>query len=274
MTSRTVVITGASTGIGRKAAEWLHERGWTVFAGVRKDADMQAIRDYDSERMVPLRLDVTDPAHIAAAAQAVGPELDALVNNAGVGFGGPMEFIDLDGLRRQYEINVFGQVAVTQAFLPALRVRTGRIAMVGSIAGRVVTPLMGPYCSSKFALKAITHAFRQELAPDGLHVALVEPGAVNTAIWGKAKATSTSVRDGLPAEAEAIYGARLDQAQARFARQDGGGVEASVVAEAIEHALTAKRPRTRYLIGSDARMGAWVSWLAPDRTVDRLVGQR
>lgn len=271
--SRSVLITGASTGIGRAAADWLHERGWTVFAGARKDADLAAL-DAVGERMVAVRLDVTKAEHIAQAVERIGEGLDGLVNNAGIGMGGPMECVPIDDLRWQFEVNVFAQMAVTQAMLPKLRQNTGRVVNIGSIGGRIVSPMMGPYCASKFALQALNHALRQELAPEGMHVCLVEPGVVNTAIWGKAQNTAQTNRAALSPEADARYAAFLDTAEKRFAEQDGTGVDGTVVAAAIEHALTAPTPKTRYLIGNDARMGAWLRWAAGDRTVDRLAGGR
>lgn len=272
--ARSVLITGASTGIGRAAAEWLHARDWVVYAGARKDADLDALAAIGSERLIPVRLDVTDQGHIDAAAAKIGSGLDGLVNNAGIGMGGPMEFVPVDDLRRQFEVNVFAQMAVTQALMPAIRANKGRIVNIGSIGGRIVSPLMGPYCASKFALQALTHALRQELAPEGMHVSLVEPGVVNTAIWGKAQDTAANNRAALPPEGEARYAAFLDAAEKRFKDQQGGGVDGTVVAAAIEHALTAATPKTRYLVGQDAKMGAWLRWAAGDRTVDRLAGNR
>ncbi|MFK7927330.1 MAG: SDR family oxidoreductase [Myxococcota bacterium] len=271
---RSVLITGASTGIGRAAAEWLHNRGWTVYAGARKDRDLESLAAVGSDRMIPVQLDITDAEHIAAATDRIGDTLDGVVNNAGVGTGGPIECIAIDDLRRQFEVNVFAQVAVTQAVMPALRARKGRIVNIGSIGGRIVSPMLGPYCASKFALQAITHALRQELAPEGMHVALIEPGVVNTDIWGKAQTTAAHNRGALTPEAEARYATFLDVAERRFQEQEGGGVDSSVVAKAIEHALSAPTPKTRYLIGNDAKMGAWLRWLGGDRTVDRMAGKR
>ncbi len=186
-----IVITGASTGIGRACAFELDRRGFRVFAGVRKPRDGEALREAASERLVPLEIDVTDPQSIEAAAKTVstvvgGAGLWGLVNNAGISVSGPIDFVELDELRRQLEVNVIGPVAVTQAVLPLIRPARGRIVNVGSIGGHNAAPFVGPYSASKFAIEGVTQALRREVRPFGIEVAIVDPGAVQSEIWGKA----------------------------------------------------------------------------------------
>ena len=211
-------------------------------------------------------LDVTDAAAVAQAAAGI-EELDALVDNAGIGIAGPLEVLPLDALSRQLEVNVVGQLRVTQALLPALRRRRGRIVIMGSISGRSALPFLGAYAMSKFALEALADSLRLELAPWGMHVALVEPGTIATAIWTKPQQAA----EALPPQALALYGDRIAQFRALAAkRAAAAGVPAADVARAVEHALTAKKPRTRYLVGPDAKRRARLERL-PDRIRDRVL---
>ncbi len=203
-------------------------------------------------------LDVTDPEAIAALRF---DRLDGLVNNAGIAIAAPLEDLPLAELRRQLEVNVIGQLAVTQALLPALRAARGRIVIVGSIAGRSALPFLGAYAISKFALEAATDALRVELAPEGIEVALVEPGTIATPIWTKPQPVADIVSD--------RYRARVERFRAAAAKRAANAAPADRVAKAIEHALTAGRPRTRYLVGRDARIRATVERL-PDRLRDRV----
>ena len=274
-----VVVTGASTGIGRACALDLDARGFTVYAGVRKDADGDALRSAASPRLVPLRIDVTDAASIAAAkaqveAAAAGKGVAGLVNNAGIGVGGPLEFIDLDELRRQLEVNVTGQIAVTQAFLPMLRQAKGRIVFMGSVAGRLATPFIAPYSASKHALEAITDAFRIELRPWGIGVAIVEPGSIATPIWDKAQVQTNEIQASASEEQRALYGDTLESVRGALLEFQKRGIPPERVAKAVAHALTARRPKTRYLVGTDARLQAAMATVAPDRIVDRLVARQ
>ena len=213
-----------------------------------------------------LIFDVTDPGAIAAAAAGVD-RLDALVANAGIAIAAPLEFLPPEELTRQLDVNVVGQLRVLQAFLPALRVARGRIVIVGSIAGRSALPFLGAYAMSKFALEAMADSLRVELQPWGMHVAIIEPGTIATAIWTKPQRTIES----LPPEIVERYGTRLEQfRRLAAARSSRHGVPAASVAAAIEHALTAARPRTRYVIGPDAKKRARVQHL-PDRARDRLL---
>lgn len=268
--ARRVVVTGASSGIGEACALRLARRGWHVFAGVRRDEDGERLQAGGGGRIEPLRIDVTDSASIAAAADALGEApLDGLVNNAGIAVALPIEFVPLDELRRQLEVNVVGQVAVTQAFLEPLRRARGRIVNVGSIAGRSSLPFLGAYAASKHALEALTDALRIELAPFGIGVAIVEPGSIATPIWRKGAETFQRLAADLPPEATSLYGQRMAAFREAATAAGRRGEPADTVAKVVEHALTATRPRTRYLVGRDARLRAAFEHL-PDRVRDRV----
>jgi NAD(P)-dependent dehydrogenase (short-subunit alcohol dehydrogenase family) len=261
LADRTVLVTGASSGIGAACAERLARGGWDVFAGVRTAGAAPA-------GTTELLLDVTDAEAIEAAAGAVGERLDGLVDNAGIAVAAPLEHLPLDELRRQLEVNVVGQLAVVQALLPALRVAHGRIVLIGSIAGTSALPFLGAYAISKFALEAMADSLRVELADDGVEVALVRPGTIATPIWVKPQ----PVADALAPEALERYGARLRAMRMFAAARAASAAPADSVARAVEHALTARRPRTRYLVGRDARIRAVVERL-PDRVRDRAVSR-
>ena len=275
-TPPSVVITGASTGIGRDAALHLDRNGFRVFAGVRREADAESLQKEASPRLEPLLLDVTDAAAIEAAAKRVDAEvgtagLAGLVNNAGIGIGAPIEFLDLDELRRQFEVNVVAVVAVTQAFLPALRRARGRLVNVGSIGGRVSQPLVGPYSASKFAMEAISESERMELAPWGIEVSLIEPGAIATAIWDKTQTYAGGMLQTLPPEANELYGDAVRSVLAILEYQQRAAIPPAATSRAIHHALTAARPKTRYVVGNDARAQAFLARFLPDRWRDALL---
>ena len=273
-----VMITGASTGIGKACAMRLDRLGFQVFAGVRKDADGGALVETASERLTPVLIDVTDETSIASAAdivaKAVGDEgLAGLVNNAGIAVPGPLEFMPLGDLRHQMEVNSIGQIAVTQAFLPLLRKCRGRIVNIGSIAGRSVTPFVGAYAASKFAMEAFTDALRMELRPWGISVSIVEPGSIATPIWNKGTATADDLEKKLSKEAHDLYDpamAALRKATNESARR---AIPPASVAKAVTHALTAERPKTRYLVGRDAQIRAALAKVLPDRMQDWLVAR-
>jgi len=272
---RSVVVTGASTGIGKASALRLDREGWRVFAGVRKESDGAALRAEASERLTTLLIDVTEGASISAMAAAIrdavgGDGLHGLVNNAGIATGGVLEFVDLEELRRVLEVNVIGQLAVTQPLIPLLRQGRGRIVMMSSIAGRSATPLLGPYAASKHALEGMTDALRLELRPWGIHVALIQPGTIATPIWGKALSFAEGFmkNPSYPREAERLYGP-LVEAMLKGLRQVKG-IPPESVADAVFHALCARTPRTRYVVGRDARIRCWIERL-PDRLRDRLM---
>lgn len=267
---RAVVITGASSGIGAAAAAALARERFVVFAGVRSEADA-AKASLVHENVRPLRLDVTDHESIKAAATSVaasGVPLFGLVNNAGIAVGGPLEYLPIDRLRRQFEVNVFGAVAVTQAFLPALREQRGRIVFVGSVSGRIAVPYIGPYGASKFALRAIADALRVELASAGIFVSLVEPGNVKTPIWQKARDSREDLVRVLGPQAMTHHRGALERMFRRTEQAERGAMPVQRVTSAIVHALTARRPKTNYLVGSRA---ASVIAMLPTTWRDRLI---
>jgi NAD(P)-dependent dehydrogenase (short-subunit alcohol dehydrogenase family) len=264
------VVTGASSGIGEAAARHLAELGFDVLAGVRSDEDADRV---GGGAIRPLKIDVTDPASIEAAAAQVDTPLAGLVNNAGVAVTGPLEFLPVDQWRRQFEINVIGQVAVTRALLPRIREGHGRIVFMSSIGGRVALPLAGPYAASKFALEAITDSLRRELRPWRIHVAAIEPGAVRTPIWRKGREAAEGLMRDMPPEAGDRYGDVIAKLGSEAARFDTDATEPREVAEAIAHALTADRPKTRYLVGRDAKIRARLAKVMPDRVMDAAIGR-
>jgi NAD(P)-dependent dehydrogenase (short-subunit alcohol dehydrogenase family) len=276
------LVTGASTGIGRATALRLAKNGWTVLAGVRDPAAGESLlaEATGAGRVVALTLDVTDAEQIADAARKVDEEtaqagrpgsgrLDALVNNAGIGIGGPLEIIPLDDVRRQFEVNVFGQIAVTQALLPALRRARGRIVFVSSIGGRVAVAFTAPYAASKHALEAIGDALRVELHASNVQVALIEMASVATPIWGKARAEAERVN--IPPELEPAYGSALAGMEKAMQDAADSGIPPEQLAETIEGALTSSRMKARYLVGRRAKGMLLAKRLLPDHVFDRVV---
>jgi NAD(P)-dependent dehydrogenase (short-subunit alcohol dehydrogenase family) len=249
-----VLITGASTGIGEACTLRLDERGVRVFAGVRNKSDGESLRARASDRLTPVLIDVTDPETIVSAratiADAVGEDgLAGLVNNAGIFYGGPLEFARVDELRKLFDVNFFGAIAVTQAFLPLLRAAAGRIVNVSSVSGLMAFPFLGPYAASKYAVEAISDSWRVELRPWGISVSVVEPGVVDTPIYEKVLATLRKARETYPPEARELYGPIFGLSEKRERR----GIPADRVARAVEHALLSRRPKRRYLVGGEAK---------------------
>jgi NAD(P)-dependent dehydrogenase (short-subunit alcohol dehydrogenase family) len=271
-----VLVTGASSGIGETCVRRLDAMGYQVFAGVRHSEDAERLRTTGSERLRPLRLDVTDPADIERAVETVALALGdrgltGLVNNAGIAVGGPLEYITPEELRFQLEVNVVGLHAMTRAFLALVRRGRGRIVHIGSISGRIASPFIGPYAASKHAVEALADALRQELAPEGLHVSVIEPGQVRTPIWSKGLASFAAIDRRLPEEGLARYGTRLKVMEWMIQRAPRVGESPDAVADAVIHALEAAEPKTRYIVGRDARVRlALTRWL-PDRLVDAMV---
>ncbi|HXW06532.1 MAG TPA: SDR family oxidoreductase [Vicinamibacterales bacterium] len=270
------LVSGASTGIGEACARRLDRGGHHVFAGVRRPVDAERLKAGSSERLRPVFLDVADAGSIHEARDEVEETLGeaglhGIVNNAGIAVAGPLEHVPIDALRHQLEVNVVGQVAVTQAFLPRLRRAGGRIVLMGSVGGRMSTPFLGPYCASKFALEAIADALRVELQPWGLHVAIVEPGSIATPIWTKSDVrTERMLSDAGPA-LERDYGRAMAAFRHAAAETGRRGLPPESVAGLVEHALLSPRPRTRYLVGRGARLRAALVGLMPDRMRDRLL---
>lgn len=266
-----VLVTGASTGIGHATAKRMLAYGWEVFAGARKDEDLERLR---GEGFTPIKLDVTDPDTIAAAKDQLDERgLRGLVNNAGIAVSGPIEFVPLDELRKQLEVNLVGQVAVIQAFLPNIREATGRIVNVSSIGGRFALPMVGPYAASKHALEAISDSLRRELRPWNIHVSVIEPGAVTTPIWDKGRETADRLEEEMGQRARSLYGRLAQRIRTETEKIPERGVDPDEVAKAIEQALTAARPKLRYVVGRDAKMRLKVRALVGDRRMDALVAR-
>jgi NAD(P)-dependent dehydrogenase (short-subunit alcohol dehydrogenase family) len=269
----TVVITGASTGIGRATALRLARGGFDVLAGVRREEDGAALRGEDG-RIEPVLVDVTDAGQVAGLAERVaGAPLAGLVNNAGIAVAGPLEGIPLDDVRRQYEVNVFGLLAVTQALLEPIRAGHGRIVNIGSIGGRINTPFVGPYSSSKAAVRSLSAALRRELRPWDIRVALVEPGALDTPIWRKGEEGAEETIGALPERVRTLYARQLAALVAATRTIAAGASSPDDAAQAVEHALTASRPRTLYTVGREARIQGALHSVLPARTFDALVAR-
>jgi NAD(P)-dependent dehydrogenase (short-subunit alcohol dehydrogenase family) len=273
----SALVTGASTGIGRATALRLDAAGWTVFAGVRAETDAERLREDASTRLTPVSLDVTDPAQIEAAAERIASAtgaagLNGLVNNAGVSLPSPLETMPIEDFRRQVEVNLTGQVAVTQAMLSAIRAARGRIVFISSIGGLIAFPMTGAYHAAKFGIEAVGDTFRRELRGWGISVSIVEPGSIATEIWDRGDAAAEEIGGRSPGR-ESLYGGALEKYRRTVAGVAGRGVPPERVARAIEHALTAARPRTRYLVGADAKFQARLRHLLPTRLLDRIVAR-
>jgi len=270
-----VVVTGASSGIGRATALHLAAAGHHVYAGVRRPADAPAPPTANSGEITPLLLDVTDPAQIRAAAATVAGHtgnagLKGLVNNAGIGVFGPLEILPIQQFRRQLEVNVTGQLAVTQALLPLLRRARGRIVLIGSIGTRFTPPFTGPVSASKSAIATMAEALRQELAPWDIHVVLIEPASIHTEAVDKLDRDAERLLSESDPGARALY----EDAFRRFVRiglaRERNGSPPQVVAQAVARALTIRRPHSRYLVGKDSRRMAVVAAALPTPVLDTL----
>ena len=265
----SVLVTGAARGIGQATVLRLAAAGWDVIAGVRRLDSGESLVQSHPDRIKLVLLDVTDEAQVATLDGALPSTLDAVVNNAGIVVSGPVEGVPLPDLRRQLEVNVVGQAAVTQAVLPRLRASRGRLVFVSSLSGRVSTPLLGPYSASKFALEAMADALRMELSPWGVHVVLIEPTQTDTDLWRRAEGDlEESVAVLAPAHRE-LYAKHIAGYRKTIPRSQRMAVPADRVAAEIEKALTARRPRTRYVVGKGARAQAIMAHLTPTSLLDR-----
>jgi NAD(P)-dependent dehydrogenase (short-subunit alcohol dehydrogenase family) len=274
---RAIVVTGCSTGIGKACALRLAREGYTVFAGVRREEDGRALEAESSGGIRPLLLDVTNAAQIAAAvlqvesALGANGELAGLINNAGVAVYGPLELLPIERLRSVFEVNVIGHVAVTQAFIPLLRLNKGRVVMIGSSSGFLTPPFLGPYASSKCAMESITDAFRRELAPWGIEVCIMQPGAVRTPLWDKSVGEGDSWFDSLPETARRLYARGYTAMRKTFVKKSGKGIATEALADRVLEALTSAKPRARYPMGRDT-VGYRILQKLPDKMVDNMLG--
>jgi len=268
--ARSVLVTGASSGIGRSAVERLGEAGWQVFAGVRDPSDAQV--DDVLGRVV--ELDVTSEESIAGAREVVaertGGRLDALVNNAGIPAAGAVETVPTHDFRNVIETNLIGQFAVTKAFLPCIRAARGRIVFIGSLGGRVAFPYASPYHASKFAIEGFAESLRAEMAPLEVDVSVIEPATMETDIWSKARSQLAEVRASLTPDQDKVYGEALAGFDARLASADDNGEDPDAVAETIEDALTARNPNDRYLVGRGAGTLSLLDAILPSAVMDRI----
>ncbi len=274
---RSVLVTGASTGIGRATALRLDASGWKVFAGVRRSEDAESLREAASSRLAPVFLDVTEADQIAATAELIEQEseggLDGLVNNAGVAIPGPLETVPIEDFRRQIEVNLVAYVAVTQALLEQVRRAEGRVVFVSSIGGRIAFPFGGPYHASKFGTEAIGDVFRQELRPWGLKVSIVEPGSIDTPIWERGQRVGEEIEAKSP-RTNLLYGAAIEKFRKVIEDTAERGIPPEKVAKAISHALESNRPRARYLVGLDAKVQARLKPFIPTSVFDRIVARQ
>lgn len=278
MSERAVVVTGASTGIGRACALRLDRDGWKVFAGVRKPEDGESVKAEASERLEAVILDVTDQTTIDATAErvreATGGRLAGLVNNAGITVQGPVEAVPLDDYRRQLEVNVVGQIAVTQALLEPIRAARGRVVFISSIGGRGGLPYLSPYNASKAAIGAVADSLRGEMKQFDVEVSYVEPGAIATEIWDKAVDGAPALREAIGPEMNELYGPKLDKLSRLAVKTGEGGLPPDAVAKVVAHALTASRPKARYVVGGEAKVTAALRTYLPKRVFDRIVARR
>ncbi|GAA5113038.1 SDR family oxidoreductase [Alloalcanivorax gelatiniphagus] len=273
----SALVTGAGRGIGEAIALRLAGAGWTVFAGVRDDSSGDRLGLQDS-RITPVLLDVTDETHIAALTERLPDYLDALVNNAGIGVLGPVEAVSISEFRRQFEVNLFGQVAVTQAVLPQIRAAGGRIVFISSTGGRAPVMLEGAYCASKFAVEGLADVLRGELRPWHVEVSVVEPGPTDTGPWREIESMLDAMEQGMSTTHRELYAQHISGMRKLVSTLQSRTVPPDVVARAVERALTARHPRARYAAGAQARAMVTMNTVLPTRLNDaigaRLLGLR
>ena len=279
MAGKSVLITGASTGIGEACAYHLDSKGYQVFAGVRKEADGDRLKNKASDRLKTVFLDVTDRFSVAGAVDLLrrdlgGAGLYALVNNAGIAIAAPVEFLPVDDLRQQLEVNVIGQILVTQACLPMIRKARGRIINISSISGRVAAPFFGPYSASKFAFEALSDALRVELSPWGIYVSIVEPGGISTPIWEKSLAAADERLEGMSIDVDRYYHPAIARSRGIAKHSMKYGLPAEDVAVIVERALSAAKPKERYVIGKRTGVALLLEKLAPTWLRDRFLARR
>ncbi|GAA14912.1 SDR family oxidoreductase [Gordonia alkanivorans] len=260
----SVLITGAGRGIGRAIAQRLVSEGWTVFAGVRDEGSAPPGTS-------PVILDVTDPQHLADLPGALPESLDALVNNAGIVVSGPVEGLSPQDLRSQFDVNVLGLVAVTAAVLPLLRAATGRIVHIGSLSGRISTPMTGAYNASKYAVEALADAQRIELRPWGISVSVVEPGPVDTDIWRDAPSTLARAAKSLARSTQDLYSPHIGGMRRTIRFVQRSTVSSETIAEKVATVLAARRPRARYPVGRGARLQLVATSVTPTWLLDRVL---
>jgi NAD(P)-dependent dehydrogenase (short-subunit alcohol dehydrogenase family) len=272
---KVAVITGASSGIGRASALLLVRKGFQVFAGVRKSADVRPLRDEAGSSLTPVIMDIADAASIANAAKEVTAQvqsrgIDGLVNVAGIGISGPLEYVSPQDLRKVFEVNVFGQIAVTQAFLPMIRKRRGRIVNISSVGAHIAIPFGGVLGASKSAFGSLSDSLRLELRPFGIRVCVIEPASIRTPAVDKTLGDVEGLIRSLPPEGAQRYGDMLRNFTKRAYAREMNGSSPDVVASAALHALTAQRPKIRYVVGKGSKPLRILPRLLPERLMDSL----
>lgn len=268
-TTRSVLVTGASRGIGQAIAVRLARSGWQVYGGVRNDIAAKELAE-ESDRITPIELDVTVPEHLEALDGVLPERLDALVNNAGIAVAGPVETLSRADMHHQFDVNLIGPLAVTSAVLPRIRKAQGRVVFVSSINGRVSFPFTAMYNASKFATEAVADCLRVELRPFGVQVVLVEPGVIDTDPWRQMDDLIDALEAGLDPELRALYAPHFAGERGLIEKIRKGAKPADQVARAVERALTRRRPTPRMLVGRDARMALWMKTALPARGLDAI----
>lgn len=265
----SVLVTGAGRGIGLAITRHMSSRGWDVYATARSD---DALRDLETlPRVHPTRLDITDRGSLAGLAAQLPEQLDAVVNNAGIVVNGPVEGLTLDDLSRQFDVNVTAQIGVTQAVLPKIRAANGRIVFISSVSGLITTPGTGAYCASKYALESLADALRMELRPWGIRVSLVEPGPIKTDIWGEILNEHDRMVAGLTEEHRALYAPHLNGTRKLLGRMQKTAADPRKVVDAVDHALTAAHPKSRYLPDAGGRIQRIIKAIAPTALTDAVL---
>jgi len=273
----SVLVTGAGRGIGKSIVEYLARRGWDVIAGVRTKRDAAAVTALDPQRISSVILDITDAEHIAALDELLPERLNAIVNNAGVVVTGPMETVTTEDWRKELEINVIGQLAVTRAVLPRLRESRGRVVFMSSLNGRLSMPLVGAYCASKFALEAAADSLRMELRPWNIDVAIVEPAQTDTDMWRTADDMVEQFEAALTAEQRDLYARHIAGLKKSIPLSQKLAVPAEKVSAVVAKALTARSPRSRYVVGVGPKLQVSLMTNLPtslsDFVLRRIAGQ-
>jgi NAD(P)-dependent dehydrogenase (short-subunit alcohol dehydrogenase family) len=273
----SVLVTGAGRGIGLSIAEHLASRNWDVIAGVRTQRDADAITSANPQRISAVILDVTNDDHLEQLTEALPARLDAVVNNAGVVVAGPMEAVTTADWRKQLDVNVIGQLAVTRAVLPRLRSSRGRVVFISSVNGQLTFPLMGAYCASKFALEAAAEALRMELRPWNISVVVVEPAQTDTDMWQTAPDMVADTEAALTPAHRELYAKHIAGFKKRIPLLQKMAVAPEKVAAVVERALTARRPRPRYVVGGAPKVQAALMTKLPiavrDRVLRKVAGQ-
>lgn len=270
-----ILISGASTGIGRACSVHMAMTGHSVWAGVREQKAFDEILKLNVKGLRPIRLDITEQKSVDEALSSIKKQagmLNALVNNAGIVVAGPFEGVAIEEWQRQFDVNVIGQVRLTQACLPLLRQSKGRIVNVSSISGRLASPFLAPYAASKFALEAISDSLRRELYKHGVKVSVIEPGPIATPIWQKSREVEKKQK--YSPEVQEVYGHTMEKFRRYLDQSEREGDPVSVVVSALEHALTARAPRTRYPVGRGIRVTSWLAGTLPDRLWDKVILSR